>query len=45
MIVAMYLASNGIIPPDEWYHDPSLQNDSGATVAMFLISNGIMIPE
>ena len=33
----MRLADNYVIPPDEFYHDPELQDDSGYTVAMRLV--------
>ena len=32
----MNLASNGIIPPNHWYHKPELQNNNGWTVAMLI---------
>ena len=32
----MKLAFEGIIPPKEWLHDPSLKNDNGETVADIL---------
>lgn len=28
----MYYAKNGLIPPDEWYHDPKIKNKKGETV-------------
>ena len=40
----MILADKGIIPPSEWYHDPSLTNDKKETVAMLLARNGIIPP-
>ena len=43
--VAMYLASNKIIPPKEWEHKPSLQNEDGWTVAMILAKKGINPPK
>ena len=33
----MILASKGIIPPKEWYHDPKLKNNDNKTVALLLI--------
>ena len=32
----MILADFGIIPPKEWYHDPTLCDEKGDTVAMIL---------
>ena len=43
--VAMHLASNGIIPPKEWHHDPSLQEIYRETVAMKLAKNEIIPPK
>jgi len=40
----MILARNGIIPPKEWYHDPTLTNKNGYTVAEILIDNKIAPP-
>lgn len=36
MTYAMYLANIKIIPPPEWFHDPTLQDNKGNTVAMIL---------
>ena len=33
--VAMILAINNITIPNEWYHDPNIQNKYGMTVAMY----------
>ena len=32
MTFAMFLAENGIIPSDEWYHDKMMCNNKGETV-------------
>jgi len=37
----MLLACNGIIPPKEWYHDPTICDNHGNTVAMYLVKNKI----
>ncbi len=39
------LAWKGIIPPKEWYHDPTMANVNGNTVAMCLAFNGIAPPK
>lgn len=31
--------------PDEWYHDPILQNINGDTVAILMAKNGIIPPQ
>ena len=36
MTVAMLYARNGIVPPKEWKHDPSIEDKNGKTVAMLL---------
>ena len=41
---AMFLAKNGIVPPPEWQHDPTLTDNYSFTVAMFLAANGIIPP-
>ena len=41
----MLLAKKGIIPPKEWYHDPSVCDNFGRTVAKLLDRNEIDIPE
>ena len=33
----MFLAENGIIPPEQWHHKPELQDKYGYTVAMRII--------
>ena len=38
----MELADLGIKPPRSWYHNPSLQNSEGLTVAMCLAANKII---
>ena len=39
----MLLADKGIIPPEEWEHNPILKEDiNGNTVAMILASKGII---
>ena len=40
----MKLAANGIIPPKEWYHKPSLGDTFNYTVAMRLAAKGIIPP-
>ena len=37
----MFLAEKGIIPPKQWFHDPTLQDINGNTVAMLLASNKV----
>ena len=44
-ITAMLLAYNGILPPKEWCHDPSITDINKCTVAMILIRNGIIPPK
>ena len=41
---AITLASKGIIPPDQLYHDPNIQDNQGYTVATHLFMNGKEIP-
>ena len=41
----MYLAENGIIPPEEYYHDPELRDSRYNTVCYYLWDNGIYVPE
>ena len=41
----MALAVNGIIPPKEWYHDPTLKSNNGETVAILLINHGSVPPK
>ena len=38
------LSINRIIPPSNWEHDPTLENDYGETVAMNLASRRIIPP-
>lgn len=38
----MELAYNGINPPEQWEHDPEIQNEWGYTTAMELANNGII---
>ena len=45
MTVSMYLASNGIIPPKEWYHNPELRNNKGETVEDILTQKNIEVPK
>ena len=40
----MIYAENGIIPPKEWEHDPTLYDDNFNTVAMLLAKNDIIPP-
>ena len=35
----MILAINNITIPNEWYHDPNIQNKYGMTVAMYMARN------
>ena len=32
----MLLASNGIIPPKQWIHDPNIKNKVNKTVSFYL---------
>ena len=32
----MLLASKGIIPPQEWHHNPNIKNKKGKTVEDYL---------
>ena len=41
----MLLAFNGIIPPNDWYHKPELQDNHSYTVAMLLADNKIIPPK
>jgi len=41
----MILAYNGKVPPKEWYHDPSITNKNGCTVAMVLASKREIPPK
>ena len=45
MTVAHELANKGIIPPKEWYHDPTLCSYLGHTVAILLIINKKEVPK
>lgn len=44
MTVAMILASYGIIPPKQWFHNSELKTNNGLTVAMKLANKGIIPP-
>ena len=44
MTVAIALAFNGIIPPKEWYHDPTFRDVDGFTVALHLAHKKGIIP-
>ena len=39
----MWLASKGIVPPNEWAHNPMKKDKEGNTVAMLLVKKGIII--
>ena len=41
----MILAENGIIPPEEWEHNPYIKDISNDTVAMYLARKGIIPPK
>lgn len=41
----MILANKGIIPPNEWLHDPMLQDIFGMTVGMILAVKKIIPPK
>ena len=41
----MFLAGWGIIPPAEWYHDPTLDDIYEKTVAVYLVCAGIDPPK
>ena len=43
--ISMFLAHRGVIPSQEWYHNPLLKNYNGETVALLLAGNGITPPE
>ena len=43
--VAILLAKNGIIPPDEWKHEADFKDSFNNTVAIELAKNGIIPPE
>ena len=46
MTVAMELALNNIIPPNQWYHDPNLRNtNSNFTTAMYIACYCKSIPD
>ena len=40
----MWLAYNGIVPPEEWQHDPNMKNNIGSTVESLLKKKGIEVP-
>ena len=40
----MNFASNGIIPPPEWYHKPELKNNNSMTVSILLALNKVIPP-
>lgn len=37
--MAMFMASRGYIPPNEWHHDPKLRSKSNLTVAHLISLN------
>lgn len=41
----MRYANRGIIPPNEWNHDPELKNKDEWTVALLLAKNHICPPK
>ena len=41
----MLLSMKGIIPVEEYWHDPELKNKDGKTVCYYLWDNGIIVPE
>ena len=41
----MLLAKDGIIPPKEWTHDPTIVNNHGKTVEKYLLENKKEVPE
>lgn len=43
--MAMWLASKGIVPSEQWYHGHLLRDINGNTVAMLLAKNGIAPPQ
>ncbi len=45
MTIAMLLAKKGIIPSQEWVHNPNIKNNDGETVAILLARNGIIPPK
>lgn len=40
----MLLARKGILPSQEWYHDPNKKNNFNHTVCYFLFNNEIWVP-
>ena len=42
--MAMWLASKGIVPSEQWYHGHLLRDINGNTVAMLLAKNNASIP-
>ena len=45
MTVAMYLAKQGIIPPQQWYHKSDLKKYNGLTTAMYIAEYCKCIPD
>ena len=41
----MTLAWKGIIPPKEWYHNPTIKDNDGKTVEDYLLENDKEVPE
>ena len=41
----MYYAMNGEIPPENYYHDPTIKDKNGYTVAMMLVIHGKVPPK
>lgn len=41
----MYLAINNVDIPDEYKHDPAMQDKSKNTVAMYMVGYNKVIPE
>lgn len=41
MTVAMILAHNGIVPPEEWLHNKYLKDNLNRTVCDYLFKNNI----
>lgn len=41
----MYLASNGIVPPQQWYCNPDISNNENHTVCYYLFNKCLEIPE
>lgn len=41
----MYLAHEKVVPPAQWYHDPSFTTRDGWTTAMLIVNYCKVIPD